>query len=85
MIDVIMFYVNHNKSPEAIKTGGIHIHCLPLNYTSKMEKALLAAHGVCYEVYKRNHNVRMNVERRREQEYLKSQQMSADIERKFHV
>jgi hypothetical protein len=50
-----------------------------------MENALLAAHGVCYEVYKRNHKVRMNVEKRREQEYIKSQQMSAVIERKLHL
>lgn len=68
-----------DKKPE-----GFIIHCLPLNYTSKMEKAMLAAHGVCYEVYKRNHKIRMNVEKRRELEYLKSQQMSAAIERKIH-
>lgn len=50
-----------------------------------MEKALLGAHGVCYEVYRRNHEVRMNVEKRREQDYFKSQQMMAGIDKKLHA
>jgi hypothetical protein len=45
---------------------------------------MLSAHGVCYEVYQRNHDVRMKVEKRRDQEYLLSQRLSADLDRKLH-
>ncbi|MCA1033883.1 MULTISPECIES: hypothetical protein [Bacillaceae] len=55
-----------------------------MNYTSEMEKAMHSAHGVGYEVYSRKHDVRMSVEKRREQDYLKSQRMVADLERKVH-
>ncbi|MEK5523901.1 MULTISPECIES: hypothetical protein [Heyndrickxia] len=48
-----------------------------------MEKALQGAHGVGYEVYKRRHKVRMLVERRRDNEYIKSQRMVADLGRKM--
>ncbi|WP_172799201.1 hypothetical protein [Bacillus sp. FJAT-29814] len=50
-----------------------------------MEKAMLAAHGVCYKVYSRNHNVRLQVEKRREQDYAASQIMIADLGRRFHT
>ncbi|MFC4798709.1 hypothetical protein [Neobacillus citreus] len=50
-----------------------------------MEKALLNAHGVCYKVYCRNHDIRILVEKRREQDYITSQMMLADIGRKFHT
>ncbi|WP_162990203.1 hypothetical protein [Mesobacillus foraminis] len=49
-----------------------------------MEKAMHAAHGVCYEEYCSNHDVRMAVEREREKDYLKSQRILSDIERKAH-
>jgi hypothetical protein len=44
-----------------------------------MEKALLGAHGVCYEVYKRKLNVRMEVEKRREREHLLCKQLYANF------
>jgi hypothetical protein len=55
-----------------------------LKYTSEMEKAMLASHGVCYKVYSQNHGVRLLVEKRREQEYAASQIMIADLDRKLH-
>lgn len=44
-----------------------------------------AAHGVGYEVYKRHHKIRMTIERKREKEYLRSQRVASDIERKVYV
>ncbi len=48
-----------------------------------MEKALLSAHGVCYKVYCRNHDIRLEVEKRREHDYLVSQLMCSSI-KKFY-
>ncbi|MFC5733836.1 hypothetical protein [Cytobacillus gottheilii] len=42
------------------------------------------AHGVGYEVYSRKHDVRMEVEEKRQKEYVESQRMVADLERKVH-
>ena len=39
------------------------------------------AHGVGYEVYRRKHDVRMRVEKRREQDYLKSRRIIEEIGR----
>ncbi|WP_409251879.1 hypothetical protein V1502_17505 [Bacillus sp. SCS-153A] len=50
-----------------------------------MEKAMQGAHGVGYETYKRNHDVRMRVEKRRENEYIESRRMIADLDRKVHA
>lgn len=66
-----------------LKPEEIHIH-LKMNYTSLMEKAMLSAHGVCYELYSRKHDVRMQVEKRRDLEYIASQRMSADLDRRLH-
>ncbi|WP_174728173.1 hypothetical protein [Mesobacillus harenae] len=55
-----------------------------LNYTSEMEKAMQGAHGVGYEVYSQKHEVRMKVEQKREQDYLQSQRIVADLDRKVH-
>ncbi len=41
------------------------------------------ARGVGYEVYSRKHEVRMDVERQREEEYVESRRMVADFNRKF--
>ncbi|MEW9109383.1 hypothetical protein ACQCT6_00500 [Cytobacillus gottheilii] len=49
-----------------------------------MEKAMRGAHGVGYEVYSRKHDVRMEVEEKRQKEYVESQRMVADLERKVH-
>ncbi len=49
-----------------------------------MEKAMLNAHGVCYEVYRRKHDVRMQVEKRREKEYLISRHIHAVLDRKIN-
>jgi hypothetical protein len=54
---------------------------LQMNYTSEMEKAMHGAHNVCYATYCRKHEVRMRVERRREQEYIQSQRLVADLTR----
>lgn len=50
-----------------------------------MEKAMHGAHGVGYEVYRRKHDVRMRVEKRREQDYLKSCRIIEKIGRLAHV
>ncbi|GIN70924.1 hypothetical protein J14TS2_13990 [Bacillus sp. J14TS2] len=50
-----------------------------------MEKAMHAAHGVGYEVYKRQHDIRMTIEKKREKDYLRSQRVASDLERKIHV
>ncbi|WP_192913029.1 hypothetical protein [Bacillus mesophilum] len=42
------------------------------------------AHGVGYEVYSQKHDVRMEVEEKRQKEYVESQRMVADLERKVH-
>jgi hypothetical protein len=55
-----------------------------MNYTSDMEKAMHNAHGVGYEQYCRKHDVRMKVEEQREQDYLASQRLVADLARKLH-
>ncbi|GAM14354.1 MULTISPECIES: hypothetical protein [Bacillaceae] len=49
-----------------------------------MEKAMHGAHGISYEVYSMNHDARMEVERKRERDYIKSQRMVADLDRKVH-
>ncbi|WP_335870296.1 hypothetical protein [Bacillus sp. 2205SS5-2] len=49
-----------------------------------MEKAMHAAHGVGYEVYKRKHDVRMQVEKRRENDYIQSRRIIANLDRKVH-
>jgi len=54
-----------------------------MNYTSEMEKAMYKAHGIGYEVYCLKHKLRMKVEKRRELDYLKSQRIVADKDRKL--
>ncbi|WP_157843170.1 hypothetical protein [Bacillus sp. FJAT-42315] len=48
-----------------------------------MDKAMHGAHGVGYEVYSQNHEVRMDVERQREEDYINSRRMVADFSRRF--
>ncbi|MBM7586190.1 hypothetical protein JOC86_002732 [Bacillus pakistanensis] len=50
-----------------------------------MEKAMQSAHGIGYEVYKRKHEIRMQVERRRENDYIQSRRLIADLDRKVHA
>jgi hypothetical protein len=49
-----------------------------------MEKALHSAHGIGYEVYSRNHTVRMRVEKRRKMDYIKCRRLVADLDRLVH-
>lgn len=63
---------------------GFIISQLQLNYTSEMEKAMHGAHKVSYAVYSQKHEVRMKVEMRRERDYLQSQRIVADLDRKIH-
>ena len=42
-------------------------------------------HGVGYETYKRKHEVRMQVEKRRENEYVESRRMIANSDSKVHA
>jgi hypothetical protein len=50
-----------------------------------MEKALYGAHGVGYETYSRRHKVRMKIEKARQLNYLQSQRMIADLDRRVHT
>ncbi|OLN22592.1 hypothetical protein BTO30_08890 [Domibacillus antri] len=54
-----------------------------MKYTEGMEKAMHASHGVGYAVYSQKHEVRIDVEQQREQDYLESRRMVADFNRKF--
>ncbi|MBN8193598.1 hypothetical protein JI667_15720 [Bacillus sp. NTK074B] len=56
-----------------------------MSYTSEMEKAMHGAHGIGYEVYKRKHDVRMQVEQKREREYKESRRMLAALDRRVHA
>jgi hypothetical protein len=49
-----------------------------------MEKAMRQAHGVGYEVYSQNLEVRMKVEKKRERSYMKSNQILNDVNRRVH-
>ncbi|WP_374932298.1 hypothetical protein [Neobacillus driksii] len=69
----------NGKKPE-----GFIIHYLKMKYTNEMEKGLLSAHGVCYEVYKRKLDVRMEVEKRRELDHLLCKQLYAHFDGKLH-
>ncbi|UII55444.1 hypothetical protein LS684_17695 [Cytobacillus spongiae] len=42
------------------------------------------AHGVGYELYRRKHEVRMRVEQKRQEDYVESQRMIADLDRKLN-
>lgn len=57
---------------------------LDLTVTSEMEKSMHQFHGMGYEEYSRKHKNRMLVERTREKDHLKCQQMIAIIERRLH-
>ncbi|MDZ5472147.1 hypothetical protein SM124_10345 [Bacillus sp. 31A1R] len=46
---------------------------------------MYSAHGVGYETYCRKHEIRMRIEKSRQQDYLKSQRMIADIGRKLRI
>ncbi|MBS4190662.1 hypothetical protein KHA94_10750 [Bacillus sp. FJAT-49705] len=62
----------------------VFINQLQLNYTHDMEKAMRGSHGVGYALYSQKHEVRMKVEKKRQEDYIKSKQMVADFERKIH-
>ncbi|MEH7324439.1 hypothetical protein V7200_15435 [Cytobacillus firmus] len=84
MVSVKILDVKLNAEKHKNRKDWFIISQLQLNYTSEMEKAMQAAHGVGYEVYSRKHDIRMEVEKRREEDYLQSQRLVADLERKIH-
>ena len=55
-----------------------------MEYTTEMEKAMQSSHGVGYETYMRKHDVRMDVEIKREEDYKKGCQIVADLESKLY-
>ncbi|MGD6794498.1 hypothetical protein [Metabacillus indicus] len=55
-----------------------------MNYTTEMEKALMQSHKMGYAVYSRNHEKRMEVEKNREEDYQKSKQLFAELDRKIN-
>lgn len=73
-----------SKKPTAMgkRKDVLIVEKLNMRYTSEMEKAMQGSHGIGYEEYKLKHEVRMEVEQRREKEYVKSQRMIADLDRK---
>ncbi|GAA0326874.1 hypothetical protein GCM10008967_16750 [Bacillus carboniphilus] len=48
-----------------------------------MEKAMQQAHGIGYEVYSQKHEIRMKVERKREKDYIQSQRIVMEHDRKL--
>ncbi|HLU20959.1 MAG TPA: hypothetical protein VKZ77_00575 [Bacillaceae bacterium] len=46
---------------------------------------MYGAHGVGYERYKQEHEIRMQIEKKREKEYVASQQMTSNLGRKIHT
>lgn len=44
----------------------------------------MQSHGMGYAVYSRNHEKRMEVEKNREHDYLKSKRLFAELERKMN-
>lgn len=80
---MLPFSRSNKRALKAIKMKGwIVISYLQLSYTSEMEKAMQSAHGVGYEQYRRDHDVRMKVEQRREEDYQQSMRLLADLNRK---
>ncbi|OKL37719.1 hypothetical protein [Domibacillus mangrovi] len=54
-----------------------------MKYTEGMEKAMHASHGVGYAVYSQKHEVRIDVEQQREEEYVTSRRIVADFNSKL--
>lgn len=51
-----------------------------MNYTSEMEKAMQASHHMGYAEYCRNLDNRMQVEKKRQEEYNQCKQLVAEID-----
>ncbi len=49
-----------------------------------MEKAMQQSHGIGYKEYSQKLDKRLAVEKRREQEYQKSQMMVSEVDRMIH-
>jgi hypothetical protein len=52
---------------------------LDLKVTPEMEKSMHQFHGMGYKEYSRDHKKRMQVEKKREEDYAKSQSIIANI------
>ncbi|MFC2947177.1 hypothetical protein [Virgibacillus sediminis] len=50
-----------------------------MNYTSEMEKGMEQSNRICFAEYERKLDKRLEVERRREKEYQKSKQITAEF------
>ncbi|MBB6453462.1 hypothetical protein HNQ94_001911 [Salirhabdus euzebyi] len=48
-----------------------------------MEKAMQQSHGIGYKEYSRKLEKRLEVEKRREKEYQKSRQITAEVDRQL--
>lgn len=57
---------------------------LDLKVTPEMEKSMHQFHGMGYGEYSRKHRNRIQVEKKREKDYAKSQIIIANIDRKFN-
>ncbi|KQU20370.1 hypothetical protein ASG65_04795 [Bacillus sp. Leaf13] len=64
--------------------GWFTINTLDLNVTSEMEKALQLSHGIGYNEYSRNLDLRIEVEKERDKEHEKCNKMVLDLQRKIH-
>ncbi|WP_246945650.1 hypothetical protein [Bacillus pinisoli] len=61
------------------------IQQLELNYTTEMEKAMYLSHRIGYEEYSCTLAKRLEIEKKRQQNYIASRQMISEIERRsFH-
>jgi hypothetical protein len=49
-----------------------------------MEKAMQQSHGIGYDEYSRRLDIRIQVEKRRERDYEKSNMIVNDLQRRLH-
>ena len=64
--------------------GWFTINTLDLNVTSEMEKAMQLSHGVGYNEYSRNLDLRIEVEKVRDREHEQCNKMILELQRKIH-
>ncbi|MDC3412341.1 hypothetical protein NC797_00405 [Aquibacillus sp. 3ASR75-11] len=55
-----------------------------MTYTAEMEKAMQQSHGVGYAEYSRKLEKRLDIEKKRQSSYKRSQQIYAEVDRQLH-
>ncbi|MGC4378754.1 hypothetical protein WD019_17795 [Fictibacillus sp. Mic-4] len=63
--------------------GWFIIQQIKVKHTSEMEKAMQKSHGIGYAEYERSLEKRLEVEEKREAEYVKGLDVTAELDRKI--